>query len=108
MHDILTLTYCKKNDDVSDDKPFYSVERQSSTLGCCKIDDSHSIPGQSKIDHETAVELTTMPVDSKLSSLILSADDCDYVDSFVGMSLSNDGESVEVKYILKRVRTKKL
>jgi hypothetical protein len=49
-----------------------------------------------------------MPVDSKLSSLILSADDCDYVDSFVGMSLSNDGESVEVKYILKRVMSSKI
>ena len=93
------------DDDVSDDKPYYSVERQSSTLGSCKVDDERPIPGKSKIDHENVVELTTMPVDSKLSSLILSADDCDYVDSFVGMSLSNDGESVEVKYILRRVRS---
>ena len=60
------------------------------------------IPGKSKIDHETATELSTMPVGSKLSSLILSSDDCHLVDSFVAMALSKDGESVEVKYIIKK------
>ena len=93
----------RREDEVSDDKPFYSVERQISPLGVCYVDDEAATPGASKIDHENAVELTTLPVDSKLSSLILSADDCDYVDSFVAMSLSNDGESVEVKYILRKV-----
>ena len=47
-----------------------------------------------------------MPVGSKLSSLILSSDDCHFVDSFVAMALSKDGESVEVKYIIKKVTQK--
>jgi hypothetical protein len=83
-------------------QPFYSVERQISPLGFCTKE--NSIPGKSKINHESVVELTTMPVGSKLSSLMLSSDDCQFVDSFVALSLSNDGESVEVKYILKRVK----
>ena len=44
-----------------------------------------------------------MPVGSKLSSLMLSMDDCQFVDAFVALSLSNDGESIEVKHILQKV-----
>ena len=99
----------KGEESMRDDKPYYSVERQTSSLGTCKNIDTpadfnaEKIAGKSKIDHENVEQLTTMPTDTKLSSLILSADDCQYVDSFVAMSLSNDGESVEVKYIVKKV-----
>ena len=98
----------KGEEGVIDDRPYFSVERQTSSLGTCNNVDTtenhtDKIAGKSKIDHETAKKLMTMPTGSKLSSLILSADDCQYVDSFVGMSLSNDGESVEFNYILKKV-----
>ena len=82
-------------------QPYYSVERQISPLGSCH--NESSTPGSSKIDHESATALTTMPVGSKLSSLMLSMDDCQFVDAFVALSLSNDGESIEVKHILQKV-----
>ena len=98
----------KGEEGVIDDRPYFSVERQTSSLGTCNNVDTtenhtDKIAGKSKIDHENVDKLMTMPTGSKLSSLILSADDCQYVDSFVGMSLSNDGESVEFNYILKKV-----
>jgi len=41
-------------------------------------------------------------VNTFLSPLALQLEDCKYAESFVAMTLSKDGESVEVKYLLHR------
>jgi hypothetical protein len=64
-----------------------------------------SSPGESKIDHEAGdedEELITMPVGTKLSAAIFDYKFIQCVESFVGLSLSGDGESVEVCQILQR------
>ncbi len=58
--------------------------------------------GLSKIDHETSTVLTTLPINTYLSPLTLSIEDCELVESFVAMTLSKDGESVEVNYLVHR------
>lgn len=58
--------------------------------------------GSSKINHATSSVLTTLPVNTYLSPLTFSEEYCDLAESFVAMALSNDGESVEIKYLVHR------
>ena len=66
----------------------------------------HSInqPGDSKIqfDIDTEIDLATMPKGTRLSPKPFDYAHVQNVESFVGLTLSQDGESVEVCHILER------
>ena len=62
------------------------------------------IAGGSKIDHEddTVEDLLVLPEGTSLTGQYASPKEINAAEFFVGMGLSNDGESIEVRYLLHR------
>ena len=76
-----------------------TVNERLSPSTCMK---SSSIPGASKLNHDTDHDLLTLGEGVFLSGRFLRSNECQYVESFVGLTLSGDGVSVEVNYVLNR------
>lgn len=63
-----------------------------------KDDDAPS----SKIDHDSETEISTLGPEVSLTGRFIAQAELDLAESFVGMTLSGDGESVEIQYLLHR------
>ena len=61
------------------------------------------VAGQSKIDHDDEEgDLLTLDEGVHLTGRFISQSELELAESFVGMTLSNDGESIELKYLMHR------
>ncbi len=77
---------------------------KQSVMGTCENLEVSKIPGGSKIDHddEEGDDLITMPVGATFSGSFFDYDFVNCAESFVGLTLSNDDESIEVCQLLHR------
>ena len=77
----------------------------SSPLGTCHNYRLASKPGESKLNHDALIgeeDLITMPHGTKLSPSAFDYINVQNVESFVGLTISKDGESIEVCHLLQR------
>ena len=75
----------------------------SSPLGTCHNYGLASKPGESKLNHNALSEdLITMPLGTKLSPSAFDYLNVQNVESFVGLTISKDGKSIEVCHLLQR------
>ena len=104
FHFLLFLLYIDYDED-EEAEVEKNAKVNSSPLGTCHNYGLASKPGESKLSHNALIgeeDLITMPHGTKLSPSAFDYINVQNVESFVGLTISKDGESIEVCHLLQR------